>query len=190
MAGRAGVPIAVPPGGRDGRAYSAASGLPNYLRSNLRAKRGKAISARNRREWVQLALAGAAAGSRHPLRFSICNETFQIPFEDQCGLARQIGYTGIEIIAGCRGRLAESGGAGAALVLGLAVCGSFRLQTEWRGSSIRGAEISAQPSGAADPYRLAAGEGIRSPLNTPIVPPFLIQSSLKVTYLMVRRRKL
>ena len=45
--------------------------------------------------------ASASADSRSAFRFSICNETFQgARFEDQCRMARQIGYRGIEIMPG------------------------------------------------------------------------------------------
>jgi sugar phosphate isomerase/epimerase len=44
---------------------------------------------------------GVFAGSREPFRFSICNETFQdTPFQEQCRLARKIGYSGIELMPG------------------------------------------------------------------------------------------
>jgi len=55
-----------------------------------------------RRECLQLVLAAAApAGSERHFRFSVCNETFEsTSFEEQCGLAREIGYEGIEMMAG------------------------------------------------------------------------------------------
>jgi sugar phosphate isomerase/epimerase len=41
------------------------------------------------------------ARSRYSFRFSVCNETFQgARFEDQCRIAHEIGYRGIEIMPG------------------------------------------------------------------------------------------
>jgi sugar phosphate isomerase/epimerase len=43
----------------------------------------------------------ASGASGRDFKFSICNETFQLPrFEDQCLLAHEIGYHGIEIMPG------------------------------------------------------------------------------------------
>ena len=43
----------------------------------------------------------ASADSSTKFKFSVCNETFQVPrFEDQCRMARAIGYEGIEIMPG------------------------------------------------------------------------------------------
>jgi D-psicose/D-tagatose/L-ribulose 3-epimerase len=57
-----------------------------------------------RRRLLELCAAlrvSASAEPAHRFRFSICNETFQnAPFEDQCRLARKIGYRGIEIMPG------------------------------------------------------------------------------------------
>lgn len=57
-----------------------------------------------RRRWIELLGVMPAYGFGQPrsqFKFSICNETFQSPhFEDQCRMARQIGYEGIEIMPG------------------------------------------------------------------------------------------
>ncbi len=43
----------------------------------------------------------ASAASSTTFKFSVCNETFQVPrFEDQCSMTRAIGYEGIEIMPG------------------------------------------------------------------------------------------
>jgi D-psicose/D-tagatose/L-ribulose 3-epimerase len=43
----------------------------------------------------------AAGDGSRKFRFSVCNETFQVPrFEDQCRMAHDIGYQGIEIMPG------------------------------------------------------------------------------------------
>ncbi len=55
-----------------------------------------------RRHWLQAMFAACASGApKDPLRFAVCNETFQdASFEEQCRLAHKIGYTGIEIMPG------------------------------------------------------------------------------------------
>jgi D-psicose/D-tagatose/L-ribulose 3-epimerase len=55
-----------------------------------------------RREVVQpIPAACALASPGDPFRFSICNETFSdVSFEEQCRLARKIGYGGIEVMPG------------------------------------------------------------------------------------------
>ncbi len=56
----------------------------------------------NRREflaWAPAVIATARAATRQ--RFSVCSETFQgLPFDEQCRLARKIGYAGIEVMPG------------------------------------------------------------------------------------------
>jgi len=55
-----------------------------------------------RRGFLQFVPAAlSVAGVRTALRFSVCSETFQkLLFDQQCRLARKIGYTGIEIMPG------------------------------------------------------------------------------------------
>ena len=55
-----------------------------------------------RRQWLQAIFgACASAESKDPLRFAVCNETFEgASFEEQCRLAHKIGYAGIEIMPG------------------------------------------------------------------------------------------
>lgn len=54
-----------------------------------------------RRLLLLFSAVSASATSRNPFKFSVCNETFQgARFEDQCRMARRIGYSGIEIMPG------------------------------------------------------------------------------------------
>lgn len=56
----------------------------------------------NRRQFIGfLPAVFSAAGAPSPARFSVCSETFQnLPFPEQCRLARKTGYTGIEVMPG------------------------------------------------------------------------------------------